>query len=64
MNELRIKQQAMVAEVYSRAYAAAISCNDPGILPEAEAKKAVVGFVRLMKNMEPAHWGWYNEDQF
>lgn len=60
--ERRIKQAEIIATVYSRAMAAAISCNDPGILPEAEAKKAVVGFIRMMKSLDSAYWYGYDEE--
>jgi hypothetical protein len=62
--ERALKQAAMIADVYSRAMAAAISCNDPGILPEAEAKKAVVGFIRMMKALDNAYWYGYDEEAF
>lgn len=60
--ELKTEQAAMIAEVYGRAVAAAISCNDPGILPEAEGKKAVVGFIRVMKALDDARWYGYSEE--
>lgn len=60
--EVRIKQAAILAEVYSRAHAAAISANDAGILPEAEAKKAVVGYIRMMKALDRAYWYGYDEE--
>lgn len=60
--ELAMKRAALIADVYARAYAAAVSCNDAGILPEAEAKKAVVGFIRMMKVLDSAFWYGVDEE--
>ncbi len=61
--EGNLEKQRMIADVYARTYAAAVATNDAGILPEAEAKKAVVGFVRMMKKIDHAEWGWYKEEE-
>lgn len=60
--EAILEKQRMIADVYARTYAAAVGANDAGILPEAEAKKAVVGFIRMMKQIDSAEWGWYKEE--
>lgn len=60
--ELAMKRAELISNVYGRAYAAAISCNDNGILAEAEAKKAVVGYIRMMKVLDSAFWYGVDEE--
>jgi hypothetical protein len=58
----RTEQAKMISDVYARAYAAGIASNDPGVLPEAAAKKAVVGFIRMMKTLNAHNWAHYDEE--
>jgi hypothetical protein len=55
--ETKIEVQKMIADVYSRAYAAAMG-ND-GLVPEVEAKQAVRKFMGTMNEIDPAIWSWY-----
>ena len=63
LGEVRAANAKLIAEVYSRAVAAGISTNDPGVLPEAEGKKAVVGFIRMMKALGDSYWATYDEEK-
>lgn len=41
----------MLAGIYGRAYAAAISANDPSVVPDVEARMAVKNFIKMMKGI-------------
>lgn len=60
IREANIAKDKMIADVYSRAYAAALSCNDDGVNPAAEAKVAVRKFIEVMKTLS-SEWMWYEE---
>jgi len=61
--EAIIAKDKMVADVYARTYAAALSANDNGVIPAVEAKMAVKKFIEVMKTLSNAEWGWYKENE-
>jgi len=61
--EANLAKDKMVADLYARTYAAAISANDNGVIPAVEAKQAVKKFIEMMKVLSAPEWMWYKENE-
>jgi hypothetical protein len=64
LTEMKVAQQAMIANVYAKAYAASLEAATRvgGIIPEVDARQAVKGFLAVMNDLEPSMWYAYKLD--
>jgi tRNA A37 threonylcarbamoyltransferase TsaD len=61
LTEMKVAQQAMIANVYAKAYAASLTAASRvgGIIPEVDARQAVKNFIAVMNDLEPSMWYGY-----